>query len=137
MRLNPDCVRSVLIALESADYIEVVESGGAEFCCVDLDELYEELRDFTKEDIYYSVFNLAQAGYLDVSERDEDNATILVVNYITYDGHEFLDALRDDTKWGMVKKGLAAIRSYSLSAVASIAGGVTSAAISKYFASGA
>ncbi|MBC3938549.1 hypothetical protein D4A47_06415 [Anaerotruncus massiliensis (ex Liu et al. 2021)] len=51
---------------------------------------------------------------------------------MTLSGHEFLESIRDDDRWKRIKSGLSAIRNFSLSAISSIAEGVTSAAITAY-----
>lgn len=61
-----------------------------------------------------------------------DSVYECLVNYMTYDGHEFLNEIRDGKRWNKVKSITTAIRNYSLSAVSSIAEGVTNAAISAF-----
>ena len=135
MKLNQDCIRSVLIYLESVPYIKVNDDGGAVFSDVSVRKMYDRLPDYTKEDVCYSVFNLAQAGYINASDHARDNAMHSTVNYITYTGHEFLESIRDDSRWKNIKKCLGAVRSYSLSAMSAVAEGITGAAISKLFPS--
>lgn len=96
-------------------------------------QLFADIKNWTNQDIFYALFNLEQGGYIDTSEGHSNNAyDNFCVNYMTLRGHEFLNAIRDDTRWRSIKKGLNAVRDYSLSAVASIAEGMTAGAISAY-----
>lgn len=99
-----------------------------------IEDLYDTLPKFTHEDIFYSLFNLEQAGYidLDILWASGGIATSCSVNYMTFSGHEFLEKIRDSKHWSVIKKGLSAVRNYSLDTISSIASGVTSAAIAAY-----
>lgn len=76
---------------------------------------------------------LSDGGYIDAETYSEgDNTVSCLVTMITYNGHELLEHIRDDCQWATVKKGLSAVRSYSLSAIQAIASGITEAAITAY-----
>ena len=100
-----------------------------------LEQIDSLLPEFSKEDIFYAIYNLDQAGYLDVSILRTGGGGIYscTVKDITYTGHEFLNKIRDEKRWAKVKSAANAVRDYSLSAISAIAEGVTSAAISAYF----
>lgn len=132
MKLNLECIRSVMLSLERE--LSFTDDGD---CLtkndVSLELLCELLPEYQKEDIFYSLFNLDQAGYLNISVHwASDSVYECLVNYMTYDGHEFLNEIRDGKRWNKVKSITTAIRNYSLSAVSSIAEGVTNAAISAF-----
>lgn len=132
MKLNLECIRSVMLSLERE--LSFTDDGD---CLtkndVSLERLCELLPEYQKEDIFYSLFNLDQAGYLNISVHwSSDSVYECLVNYMTYDGHEFLNEIRDGKRWNKVKSITTAIRNYSLSAVSSIAEGVTNAAISAF-----
>ena len=132
MKPNLECIRSVMLSLERE--LSFTDDGD---CLtkndVSLELLCELLPEYQKEDIFYSLFNLDQAGYLNISVHwASDSVYECLVNYMTYDGHEFLNEIRDGKRWNKVKSITTAIRNYSLSAVSSIAEGVTNAAISAF-----
>lgn len=133
MKLDLECVRSVMLCLESN--LRIIDSNGTlEKPDMSLEALCELLPDYRKEDIFYSLYNLDQAGYIDISVKWLNQAVYYCfINHITYSGHEFLDRIRDTKRWSKIKGISASIRDYSLSAISSIAEGVTSAAISHYF----
>ena len=66
MKLNLECIRSVMLSLERE--LSFTDDGD---CLtkndVSLERLCELLPEYQKEDIFYSLFNLDQAGYLNIS----------------------------------------------------------------------
>lgn len=136
LKLNHDCMRDCLLYLES---IETVRIGMFEDDLeismepIFIGQLFTDIKNWTNQDIFYALFNLEQGGYIDVSDGYSNNAyDNFCVNYMTLRGHEFLDAVRDDGRWQGIKKGLGAVRDYSLSAISAIAEGMTTGAISAY-----
>lgn len=136
MKLNHDCMRDCLIYLESQENVHINFFDGEMDISLDpipIEKMFEEIKNWTNQDIFYALFNLKQGGYIDASEGYSNDACgDFCINYMTLRGHEFLDSVRDDDRWLGIKKGLGAIRDYSLSAIASIAEGMTSGAISAY-----
>lgn len=133
MKLSRDCIRDVLMYLESIEYVVVDDYGNTSFDMVDIDDIYSEFTKWSKQDILYSISNLSQAGFIKVLEPD--NCIVpcpISVLYITYKGHEFLDKIRDEKRWRLISKSLSSIRDYSIDAICAIANGVTSAAIAAY-----
>lgn len=135
MKLNPDCMRAVMLEIEQQWEIGTEPNGYLYLGVVKLQQLYDALDKYSKEDIFYSLYNLEQAGYLDLVVSMAAGGVVLdcTVNHMTYDGHEFLNRIRDPKHWSVIKSGLSAVRNYSLDAINSIAGGITSAAITAFF----
>ena len=136
MKLNSDCIRAVMLSLEDLLVIESDERGNLYMPSVTLNDLCTSLADYPVEDIYYSLLNLDQAGYICFRGQYASGGILIhgEVSDITFAGHEFLGRVRDKERWSAVKAGLAKVRDYSLAAVSSIAEGVTKAAIDKFFA---
>lgn len=135
MNLDANCVRDVLLAVEGLQRVFVNDDGDVEKGELWVDDLYAALPNYGKEVVFYTLYNLEQAGYIDLSVQWINNCVNLcAINHMTYEGHEFLESIRDSKQWTSVKKGLSAIRNYSLSAISSVAEGVTNAAISSYLA---
>ena len=131
MKLNPDCIRSVMLAIEESWDLETDEQGNICMDGIEMESLCEVLPDFDPKDVFYCLFNLDQAGYLDLSVTWADGGVLCycTVNYMTFAGHEFLNRIRDNKNWSKVKKSLHAIRNYSLDAISSVSEGVANAAI--------
>lgn len=135
MKLNPDCMRAVLLELERQLEVKVNDDGAIEINHVNLGELDGLIVRFTKEDIFYSLSNLEQAGYIEMNTLwSGDCMYLCAINKLTFKGHEFLDKIRDDKAWSQIQTGIEAVRNYSLDAITAIANGVASAAISAYLA---
>lgn len=133
MVLNCECVRDVLLYLEKQDYFILSERGIAEFCPVYLDQICSDLPEYEEIDVFYTLFNLEQAGYINATGGESDyRSAIFKVNYITFQGHDFLSKIKDNGHWSVVKKGLSVARDYSLSAISSIAQGIIGALIDSY-----
>lgn len=133
MKLNPDCMRDILFAIEKIQKYVTDEDGTIAKKDFLINELHDELPMYKKEDIYYTLFSLDQAGLVSISERWTGNSLdFCYINYLTFAGHEFLSKIRDQARWSGIKKALPAIRNYSLDAINAISQGMTSAAISEH-----
>jgi hypothetical protein len=92
MERNWDTIREVLFRLEAM----APEKG------------FLQLADFPKERAYeysYNVELMAEAGliYCKMSKTFGKNATDFSAYRLTWEGHEFLDAIRSDTVWNKAK----------------------------------
>ncbi len=134
MKLNNDCIRAVMLELEETLNLSVNSNGEIESHSLWLESLFDALPNYSKEDIFYSLDNLKQAGYVELTTQWADGEVLCLcaITKITFEGHEFLNRIRDSKRWAVVKGGLSAIRDYSLSAITAVAEGVANAAISKY-----
>lgn len=133
MVLNSECVRDVLIAIEKMQHY--VTNEDEEIVEEDLliEDIYSALPMYNKEDIYYTLFSLDQAGLVSISVQWTSNSlSFCAINYLTFSGHEFLSKIRDTDRWHGIKKALPAIRNYSLDAINAISQGMTSSAISAF-----
>ena len=115
MKLNPDCCRSVLLAVEEKSYGKVFT----------LSQLVKKLPDYSGQDVAYSCLKLYEAGFLDVafhtSEACFAGYSIARIHDITYDGHEFLENVRNDGIWKDAKEKAKGIGSLALSALSKAA----------------
>lgn len=138
MKLKPDCVRDVLLSIEKLQIIEPNADGTVRDKGVNYVQICKDLPKQSKEDIFYTLKILRDGGMVDMRVQYANNGTVYhcVVDGLTFRGHEFMQNLKDDKKWGLVKKGLDAIRTYSLDAMSSVAEGITTAAIQAYIQQG-
>lgn len=130
MKLNHNCIRDVLLQLEK---MLVCSQEHACFCfnTVTIDELYESFSgEYSKEDIFYVVYNLTQAEYIE-SHFSTANSFIIgcSISNITYSGHEFLSNIRDDSVWKNTKNVVSKFSSVSLNIISTVAGQVIAAMI--------
>lgn len=72
---------------------------------VSIETIFDDLNAWTDHDIFYALFNLEQGGYINATTEHSDNSmSISCVNFILFDSHEFLDSVRDDTRWNRIKR---------------------------------
>lgn len=137
MKLNISCVRDLLLLLEEKPFYTVNEHGFIESQIVLLDDICSELPQYSSSDIYYTLSLLDDAGFLSlITQWGDDSLIFCAVESMTYAGHELLENIRDEGRWKAVTTGLAAVRNYSLSAISSLAEGITAGAIGAYLGQG-
>lgn len=120
MHLNHDCVRDVLLYVEeNANYNLRISTNSI------------KLNDYSIEEIVYSIEKLSEADFLNVTNVSTMGRQIpgYIVQSITYQGHEFLDNIKDNNVWSDTKKQLSKFSSTSLSIISSVAAQVLSAKI--------
>jgi hypothetical protein len=124
MKLDRDCVRDVLLAVESLNHDEVIQLSD-----------FEDIPLIAKHDpvdVVYSIERLIEAGYIKGNVQYADNRVFfLIVSSLTWNGHEFLDNIRDDGVWKTTKNVASKLSSVSLSTLSSIASSVISKIISQ------
>ena len=123
MRLNPDCTRDILLAVE-----EVCDMGHYFDSRIDLEKISG---DYTKEEIAYHARQCNLAGMFFKFNSDL-NGNWEVID-LTPKGHEFLANIREDTIWNNVKTVSAKVGSKSLSAISQIASSVIAEIIKSQF----
>ncbi len=122
MKLNTECVRDVLLALE--DNLRLDYKGDiVPFCTSDLAEL-EALSKYPESEILYTVKKLEEGGFLETRPDTEDPAFGWFMGDcgITYKGHEFIASIRPQPVWLKVGKKVAkASGSVALNVLAALA----------------
>ena len=151
MRLDVDCIRDILLqveelsgynqsaiihySLENAEpeYFEFMDSDDCEefpeeeFPISSLFEEYSPDVVFYHVDYCYKANLIEEPAYFGLYHAEIPDLTAY--------GHEFLANIRDTRNWSAIKKGLSAVRNYSLATIQAIATGVTQGAISSYLIS--
>lgn len=131
MKLNPDCIRDVLLYLESELEIDLEKSN---FTKVDLKQLKEHFSCiYTEEDIWYTVYNLKEVYFISgkINDAGKNKMMFCEIENITWNGHQFLNTIRTTSIWEATKKGATKLGTLSVSALSMIAGEITKAIITK------
>ncbi|WP_371874422.1 DUF2513 domain-containing protein [Senimuribacter intestinalis] len=131
MRLNPDCIRAILLCVESSQSPEGYYLF--RFSSLDDDFLYDEPQDesllsvnacpelsgFSENEIRYHIKQCHDEGLIDMdTDYVLDNC---VVKDLTPYGHEFIAEIRNDNNWTHIKEIAAKIGCTSLEVLSSIA----------------
>lgn len=126
MRLNPDCVRDILLTVEE----EIV---GKRFISLPAPS-FERLQKYSDEEVFYHVRQCDLAGML--YKVSPIGQTRFLIQDLTPNGHEFLANIRKDTIWNKTKETAASVGSFSLGALTQIATGVVQAMITAHLGIG-
>ena len=103
MKLNYDCVRDVLLAVEKAETID----ENLSLTPLKVVKLFDELPEYKDNEILYTVEKLKEADYINAAISFAAGHYIDgFISSITYSGHEYLDNIRDPKVWRKVKNVL-------------------------------
>ena len=83
-----------------------------------LDLTYMFSESFSFEDIAYTCDKLEEAGFIEIQHNIAGSLTVLG---LTYDGHVFLDNIRDASVWKKTKAKISKFTSVSLPIIQNIA----------------
>ena len=122
MKLNHDCVRHLLIFLENNLTYQ------NSYWISDI-----ELSDYSHDDLLYTAEKLYEAGYIDcdIIKTLSSNQPQILIKEITWNGHELLDNIRDNSVWTKIKKKLSGFASVSLPIINSVGASIITDLISK------
>lgn len=142
MKLNPDCVRDVLIYLEDNLILfddeyrvcrnEIGWKALSEDDCLN--------KKYLIDDIRYAIIQLSEAGFIvgkPVTGGRNYGIIGLDILGITWAGHELLANLRGEELWTATKSVADKLGTYSIKALSTIASAVITAKINQYFQGGA
>lgn len=117
MKLDQDVIRNLLLELESQEYNSSLNE--------------KQLREFSDKkgvdwkQLIYTIQRLNEARYIESRVNYANNDVYLVnISNITYEGHQFLDNIRDKNVWEMTKKRLSSIASVSLPIINEVASAI-------------
>lgn len=127
MRPDADCVRNILLFLESKVHFVTNQDGNIENCGIQLSHICEALPRYSQEEVYYTLARLDDGGYISLSESWRSNCLDeCYVNYITYAGHELIEKFRPESVWKVTSKLAGKVGCFSLRFLAAIAENVLS-----------
>lgn len=128
MRLNIDCVREVMLAIESAEFNQTFT----------IPELSQKLPKYSQDEIHYTCVKLYEGGYIDAVLKPFPGKAIpavVAINCLTYDGHKFVDTVRDNKVCSAAKNIASKFASVSISMFENIAVQVATNLLTQYIAS--
>lgn len=123
MKLNVDCVRDILLVIESAGFNETLT----------LSELVKKLPKHSRDEIHYTCVKLYEGKFINAELKPYPGKAIPMITEIkslTYEGHKFIDTVRDNTIWKKTKNTISDIASVSFSILQSVASQLIMDAIS-------
>ena len=125
MKLNYELIRNLLLVAED-------QENNSSLSQKELDEFIEKF-DYTFDELTYHLKRLEEADYVNITIGNSSNQVyVYVLNYITWNGHQFLDTIRSDKVWVTSKKVADDLKVKSISAFTQIAFQVASNLITTY-----
>lgn len=102
MKINYDCIRDLLHVLE--DTLQYDDFLTYPRCRLKQIIENDKMIQYSLQDIVYSTQMLDEADYISCTIVDSDSNIHDVIYYsITFEGHQYLDSIKDDTVWNKVK----------------------------------
>ena len=132
MKLNPDCIRDVLLYLEENLTVDYTTRTFSKIRVENMIEPFLMLHtSYEANEVLYSIYNLQQIGYIDGRFPNAGNQKMMVceIENITWNGHQFLNTIRSQPIWEATKSGAAKLGITSLHALSTIAMQVSNAII--------
>ena len=115
MKLNPDCIRDILLAIEEiTDGITSFEYD--RYGCIP-----DKLKKYSHEEILYHCRQCSMAGLV-FNMKYFENGNCFLIEDLSPAGHEFLADIRSESVWGKTKEiskklGVGSLRSLAEIAV--------------------
>lgn len=144
MKLDPDCVRDLMLFCEEHTYIKTEEIGrytAARYhvLYVDSMRLTFPLNKYDVGSLIYHIIQLSESGYLATDFRFDPvenfrHNELPAIYYVTPKGHEFIATISEKAQWEKTSKILRSFGSVSLAVIETISKGIASAAIEQIIA---
>lgn len=122
MKLNPNCIRDILIAVEENTGYKIYLDYPTE------KDKCPSLANYEDAEIRYHIYQCYKSGLIELVGK-EDLCGNIPINDLTPAGHSFLANIRSDNVWNDVKKVSLKVGSTSLTALTQIASGIVSTLI--------
>ncbi|PDZ06296.1 hypothetical protein CON03_08555 [Bacillus cereus] len=113
MKLNHDCVRDLLLTVEESDRNELLSLHFL------LDK--NKLQSYSEDDIVYTIQRLIEAGYINADTQTYFEGQDAIISSITWNGHQFLDNIRDKSIWEKTKEKASVVGGVSLPILSELA----------------
>ena len=125
MKLNLDCVRDTMLALEDLTGYYPDTNHLKDITAQDVNEV---LPQYEYHDILYTLFQLHSAGYIKGNKISCLGGTDILVNDITWIGHEFIRNTSSNDVWhATLDKVKSAVGSASIGIIADVAANIAKA----------
>lgn len=129
MKLNYDCLRLILLKIEE----DLEWDDDLNYYFLNLDSFVRGLKDFPKAEIAYTLKMGIEANLINGYVKDCDSCILDIICFdLTYEGHQFLDTVRENKIWRKTKEILSAVGGASLSVITSVANDCLTGFINKH-----
>ncbi|SHK39328.1 Hypothetical protein SAMN02745163_03744 [Clostridium cavendishii DSM 21758] len=123
MKLNPDCIRDILLTVEENTDFSTSMSYNE-------NSSYDKLNKYSQEEIFYHINQCELSGL--VTKVEWILGGSFYVRDLSPSGHEFLSNIRSDTNWSKTKEVATKVGSFSLDILSKVAVSVATSLINKH-----
>lgn len=124
MKMNEDCIRDILKYLVENLSIKIENNKGGFNDITMLGVIKEFDNKYTKEDIWYSVYNLSQDRFIDTNDIRKQSmvgfAFVEIYN-VTHRGHQFYETIQPQPLWDKTKSVISKVGVHTLGFIESVA----------------
>ncbi|MBV1817304.1 DUF2513 domain-containing protein [Bacteroidales bacterium MSK.15.36] len=120
MKLNPDCIRDILLTVEE-------NTSYGKFMSYDTDTEYERLKTYSDKEVMYHIKQCELSNLITKVSYYMDGGCL--IHDLSPKGHEFIANIRTDTNWNKTKDVANKVGSYSLDTLTKIASEVIASVI--------
>ena len=130
MKLNPDCIRDVLLYLEDNLSYNHDRQDSIEHNSITMHKISEDLHNqkgYEIDDINYSVEKLLEIRYIIPETKitgDNNNILYCPISDISYNGHMFLSTIRPKSIWDATKEKAKQIGGMSIQSLSMISSAI-------------
>ena len=111
MKLNPTCIRDILIYFEN----NLTFGPDLSWSPISLEPLCNNLEKYTKEELTYTLLLLDEAHYIEAHIINHSGGIVDIHIYrLTYLGHVFLDTIKSETIWKKLQNAITSAGTISL-----------------------
>lgn len=119
MKINNDLIRELMLFSENS--LDMV----TDLIFYDEIKSFAEKSEFTLDQVNYHLWELDNAGFLDVNFNYANNGiSSVTINNVLWDGHQFLDTIRDPKVWKTTKTIASKLESISVTVLSTIGSNV-------------
>lgn len=137
MKLNPDCIRDIMLFCEDHSYI-ISKEERLFFHTIDVGQMFQlslQEKGYSFEDVVYHVIQLSEDGYISTDFRfngatETGRLYLTSIYYVTSKGQNFVSDIKENTRWNKAKKTMGKVGGWSLNFLSSVAHDVMVAEVS-------
>ena len=124
MKLNPDCIRDILITIED-------NTGFSKYMEYNLNSTYDLLQKYTFDEVRYHIDQCELSNLITKVNKFIDGSCL--IQDLSPSGHQFLADIRSDNNWNKTKSIAKTVGTSSLTAIKEIATNVIAEVIKAQF----
>ena len=124
MKLNPDCIRDILLTIED-------NTGFGKYMSYNLNSTYDLLQKYTFDEVRYHIDQCELSNLITKVNKFIDGSCL--VQDLSPSGHQFLADIRSDNNWNKTKSIAKTVGTSSLTAIKEIATNVIAEVIKAQF----